>query len=138
MIFTVEPGIYDSERGGIRLEDDVLVGADGPVMLSTHPLQLRILGVARFRSYIRRIFSRLPQVAIEHQRRRPLVSRKTQPQSRPGQRCRRASGAGSASRSTASAATAKRTRRGSSARPVEAEAAVRRAAISVPAATACA
>ena len=44
MIFTVEPGIYDSERGGIRLEDDVLVGPDGPVMLSTHPLQLRILG----------------------------------------------------------------------------------------------
>ena len=44
MIFTVEPGIYDSQRGGIRLEDDVLVGADGPVMLSTHPLQLRILG----------------------------------------------------------------------------------------------
>ena len=44
MIFTVEPGIYDSERGGIRLEDDVLVGPDGPVMLSTHPLQLGILG----------------------------------------------------------------------------------------------
>ena len=43
MIFTVEPGIYDSERGGIRLEDDVLVGSDGPVMLSTHPLELRIL-----------------------------------------------------------------------------------------------
>ena len=35
---------------------------------------------------MRRIFSRLPHVAIEHQRRRPLVSRKTQPQSRPGQR----------------------------------------------------
>ena len=31
MIFTVEPGIYHSERGGIRLEDDVLVGPDGPV-----------------------------------------------------------------------------------------------------------
>ena len=39
---------------------------------------------ARLRAYIRRIFSRLPQVAIEHQRRRPLVSRNTQPQSRPG------------------------------------------------------
>jgi Xaa-Pro dipeptidase len=44
MIFTVEPGIYHSETGGIRLEDDVLVGPDGPVMLSTHPLPLRILG----------------------------------------------------------------------------------------------
>ena len=31
MIFTVEPGIYHSDHGGIRLEDDVLVGPDGPV-----------------------------------------------------------------------------------------------------------
>ena len=30
MIFTVEPGIYDSEIGGIRLEDDVLVGRRRP------------------------------------------------------------------------------------------------------------
>ena len=52
------------------------------------------------------------------------MSRNTQPQSRPGQRCRRAIRAGSASSATASAATAKRTRRGSSARPVEPEAAV--------------
>ena len=44
MIFTVEPGIYHSERGGIRLEDDVLVGPDGPVLLSGAPLELRILG----------------------------------------------------------------------------------------------
>ena len=44
MIFTVEPGIYHSERGGIRLEDDVLVGPDGPVLLSDHPLELRIIG----------------------------------------------------------------------------------------------
>ena len=43
MIFTVEPGIYDSDRGGIRLEDDVLVGADGPVLLSDYPLELRVL-----------------------------------------------------------------------------------------------
>ena len=43
MIFTVEPGIYDSERGGIRLEDDILVSADGPVNLSPYPLELRIL-----------------------------------------------------------------------------------------------
>jgi Xaa-Pro dipeptidase len=43
MIFTVEPGIYNSDVGGMRLEDDVLVGPDGPVMLSTHPLELRIL-----------------------------------------------------------------------------------------------
>ena len=43
MIFTVEPGIYHSDHGGIRLEDDVLVGPDGPVMLSSHPLELRVL-----------------------------------------------------------------------------------------------
>ncbi|HET6548778.1 MAG TPA: Xaa-Pro peptidase family protein [Solirubrobacter sp.] len=41
MIFTVEPGIYDSARGGIRLEDDVLVG---PVLLSHFPLELRVVG----------------------------------------------------------------------------------------------
>ena len=37
MIFTVEPGIYHSEHGGIRLEDDVLVGPDGPVLLTRSP-----------------------------------------------------------------------------------------------------
>lgn len=43
MIFTVEPGIYDSERGGIRLEDDVLVGPTGPVLLSDYALELRVV-----------------------------------------------------------------------------------------------
>lgn len=40
MIFTIEPGIYNSELGGIRLEDDVLVG---PTLLSEYPLELRVL-----------------------------------------------------------------------------------------------
>jgi Xaa-Pro dipeptidase len=44
MIFTIEPGIYHSERGGIRLEDDVLVAAAGPVLLSGLPLELRVVG----------------------------------------------------------------------------------------------
>jgi Xaa-Pro dipeptidase len=44
MIFTVEPGIYNSERGGLRLEDDILVAPDGPVNLSEHTLELRIVG----------------------------------------------------------------------------------------------
>lgn len=35
MIFTVEPGIYQPGIGGLRLEDDVLVGSDGPELLST-------------------------------------------------------------------------------------------------------
>jgi|GEM_PF-6436892 len=43
MIFTIEPGIYNSNVGGLRLEDDVLVGADGPVLLSHLPLELRVL-----------------------------------------------------------------------------------------------
>ena len=35
VIITVEPGIYIPEEGiGIRIEDDVLVTDDGPVVLS--------------------------------------------------------------------------------------------------------
>jgi Xaa-Pro dipeptidase len=40
MIFTIEPGIYQARTGGIRLEDDVLVAADGPEILSSHALDL--------------------------------------------------------------------------------------------------
>ncbi len=43
MIFTIEPGIYRTGVGGVRLEDDVLVGPDGPVVLSALPLELRVL-----------------------------------------------------------------------------------------------
>jgi Xaa-Pro dipeptidase len=40
MIFTIEPGLYQHGTGGIRLEDDVPVGPDGPQILSTLPLDL--------------------------------------------------------------------------------------------------
>ena len=40
MVFTIEPGLYLAGTGGIRLEDDVLVGAEGPQILSTLPLDL--------------------------------------------------------------------------------------------------
>lgn len=40
MIFTVEPGLYRAGRGGIRLEDDVVVADGGPRFLSTLPLDL--------------------------------------------------------------------------------------------------
>jgi Xaa-Pro dipeptidase len=40
MILTVEPGLYLPGVGGIRLEDDVVVGPDGPQLLSTLPLEL--------------------------------------------------------------------------------------------------
>ena len=58
---------------------------------------------------------RLPHVVIEHQRRRPLVSRNSQPHDGPGHRRTRARRAPSASSATASTATAKRMRRGSAA-----------------------
>jgi Xaa-Pro dipeptidase len=37
MTFTIEPGIYLLGRGGVRVEDDVLVTADGGQSLSTYP-----------------------------------------------------------------------------------------------------
>jgi Xaa-Pro dipeptidase len=41
MCFTIEPGLYQTGVGGIRLEDQVLVSADGPILLSDLPLELR-------------------------------------------------------------------------------------------------
>jgi Xaa-Pro dipeptidase len=40
MIFTIEPGLYQSGAGGIRLEDDVVVQAGAPAVLSSLPLDL--------------------------------------------------------------------------------------------------
>jgi Xaa-Pro aminopeptidase len=42
-VITVEPGIYVPQLGGVRIEDDVIVGSDGVEILNRSPKELLVL-----------------------------------------------------------------------------------------------
>lgn len=44
MLFTIEPGIYVPKVAGVRIEDDVIVTADGVEILTSYPKELTIIG----------------------------------------------------------------------------------------------
>jgi Xaa-Pro dipeptidase len=44
MVFTIEPGLYQSGEIGVRIEDDVAVGPAGCDCLTAFPRDLRIIG----------------------------------------------------------------------------------------------
>ena len=44
MVFTIEPGLYQLGKVGVRIEDDVAVTDDGIDVLTTFPRELRIVG----------------------------------------------------------------------------------------------
>ncbi|TCP32072.1 Xaa-Pro aminopeptidase [Scopulibacillus darangshiensis] len=43
MVYTIEPGIYVPDVGGVRIEDDVYLSEQGPVTLTNYPKTLQII-----------------------------------------------------------------------------------------------
>jgi Xaa-Pro dipeptidase len=43
MVFTIEPGIYKPQVGGVRIEDDILVTDSGVELLTSYPKDLQII-----------------------------------------------------------------------------------------------
>jgi Xaa-Pro aminopeptidase len=41
---TIEPGVYLPGRGGVRIEDTLVVRGGGPEVLTTAPKELRVVG----------------------------------------------------------------------------------------------
>jgi Xaa-Pro dipeptidase len=43
MTFCLEPGVYIPGFGGIKIEDDIIVGSDGPEVIPTTTRELRVV-----------------------------------------------------------------------------------------------